>query len=65
MPTDYSDMGPLPAQVGESIAEVICRLIEADNHYFGTRPCQTCTAVSALVGRPFGCVKRVQEKNKS
>lgn len=39
----------------ESIAEVICRLIEADPHQWSKRPCPTCRAVSALLGRNFGC----------
>lgn len=37
------------------LVDAALRLIEDDPHSFGTRPCQTCTAVSALVGRPFGC----------
>ena len=39
-------------------------LIEADSHSYGTRPCATCTAVSALAGRPFGCVKRAAMSRK-
>ncbi len=31
------------------------KLIEADPHQWSPRPCQTCSAVTALVGRPFGC----------
>jgi hypothetical protein len=31
-------------------------LIQADPHSWSSRPCSTCKAVSALIGRPFGCV---------
>ena len=57
MPTH--DMGPLPESIGESIAEVICRLIDADPHQWSERPCQTCTAVSALVTRPCPLMQEV------
>lgn len=42
------------------IAEAICRLIEADPHQWSSRPCQTCTAVSALIARNFGCCGKRQ-----
>lgn len=38
-------------------------LIENDPHTWSDeRPCQTCSAVSALIGRPFGCVRKQQQK---
>lgn len=39
------------------VADAALRLIEADPHQFGKRPCQTCAAVSALINRPFGCLR--------
>ena len=30
-------------------------LIQKDPHQWGTRPCETCRAVSKLIGRSFGC----------
>lgn len=39
-------------------------LIESDPHGFSKRPCSTCQAVSAIIGRPFGCVKRAQEDKR-
>ena len=30
-------------------------LIQADPHQWSTRPCPTCRAVSAIIGRDFGC----------
>ncbi len=38
--------------------DVVLRLIEGDPHQWSSRPCQTCQAVSSLVGKPFGCNKR-------
>ena len=35
--------------------ETLARLLESDPHQYGPRPCQTCTAVSAILERPFGC----------
>jgi hypothetical protein len=35
-------------------------LIESDPHQWSPRPCQTCSAVSAILGRPFGCSKKAQ-----
>lgn len=31
---------------------------ERDPHQWSTRPCQTCAAVSELIGRSFGCYAR-------
>jgi hypothetical protein len=38
--------------------EVILRLIEADPHQWSSRPCPTCRAISGIIDRPFGCVKK-------
>jgi hypothetical protein len=40
------------------IAEAVARLFEADPHQWSKRPCQTCLAVSSLLTRPFGCIKK-------
>ena len=37
-------------------------LLQEDGHHWSNRPCQTCTAISGLAGRPFGCVKFAQDK---
>ena len=42
----------------KSGAEVVARLLEIDPHAFSTRPCQTCTTVTAVLGRDYGCVAR-------
>jgi peptide methionine sulfoxide reductase MsrB len=43
-----------------TIAEALARVLEADPHQWGHRPCSTCTAASALLGRPFGCSAKNQ-----
>jgi hypothetical protein len=37
------------------LIDAALRLIEADPHQWSPRPCATCQAVSAIVGRRFGC----------
>lgn len=39
----------------KTLAETVCRLLEADPHQWSKRPCPTCRAVSALLGVSFGC----------
>jgi len=31
------------------------RALESDLHNWGYRPCPTCSAITAALGRPFGC----------
>ena len=45
----------------QSGAEAVARLLSADPHQFSTRGCQTCSVVSALLGKPFGCVAMAKE----
>jgi hypothetical protein len=40
------------------IAELLARLVEADPHVHGPRPCASCKTISGLLDRPFGCQKR-------
>jgi predicted anti-sigma-YlaC factor YlaD len=38
--------------------------LEVDNHYFQTRPCETCRNISATLGRPYGCsAKAIRKSN--
>lgn len=39
----------------------VLRVIEADPHQWGKRPCPSCLAVSNLVGEDFGCEKKRAE----
>jgi hypothetical protein len=41
------------------LAESVASVIERDPHQYSSRPCQTCRVVSGLLGRSFGCEKRV------
>jgi hypothetical protein len=54
----------LPAEIREAALILVgaaLDLIEADPHRFSKRPCATCQAVSAIIGRPFGCIKLAPE----
>lgn len=48
----------------EQRLQVVCDLLQVDNHYWDTRPCQTCRNVTQLLGKPFGCVKKAQDRNQ-
>ena len=50
-----SDLADIP------LARVVLEMIEKDNHYWGTRPCETCQNASAFLDRDFGCVKKARE----
>ena len=41
-------------QVGLVMDSVIA-VIGIDGHQWSDRPCQTCLAVTGLIGRPYGC----------
>ena len=47
------------------IMQPILQLIEGDPHQWSTRPCSTCKAISLMIGKPFGCVKKAKEKNSN
>lgn len=42
-------------RTGSSRAEAVAKLVERDPHDFGNRPCTTCTEITRLLGRKFGC----------
>jgi hypothetical protein len=41
-----------------SLAWAALQLIQDDPHQWSSRPCQTCKAVSSLIGKPFGCLTK-------
>ena len=45
------------------LIDAIVRLIGNDGHVYGSRPCQTCQAVSSLIGYPFGCYEYQRKRN--
>lgn len=40
------------------LVDVALTMLEKDSHNFQARPCATCRAISNLLDRPTGCVKR-------
>lgn len=40
------------------LMDAALRLLERDPHSFSPRPCSTCESVSAISGRPWGCVAK-------
>lgn len=38
------------------LVEAVTDLIQADPHQWSKRPCQTCAAISTILGKPFGCL---------
>lgn len=45
-----------------TLMEASLHLVESDPHIWSTRPCATCKAVSSILGRSFGCQKKMEEK---
>ena len=45
--------------------EAVLRLVDDDNHDWSSRPCQSCNAVTALAGRPFGCVRVARQRKEA
>jgi len=41
---------------GEPVIHALAALLQADPHCWSKRPCQTCSAASAMMGMKFGCV---------
>ena len=39
--------------------------LEVDNHYWSTRPCQTCREISEVLGRPYGCYVKAGQAPKA
>lgn len=42
--------------VGRKVYWTAFDLIQNDPHQWSTRGCQTCSAITTIIGRPFGCV---------
>ena len=48
--------------------DLVLEMLDRDSHNWSTRPCQTCSAISAIARKPFGCValaSRLQKPNNS
>lgn len=46
----------------DPLAEAV-RVLNKDPHDYSMRPCPTCTAMTAALGEPFGCVAKVKAKH--
>lgn len=47
------------------IMDSVIGIIGMDGHSWSSRPCQTCLAVTGLIGRPFGCYWYQENKKRS
>lgn len=39
-------------------------MLQEDPHTWSTRPCQTCRAISGIIGEPFGCYLYAEQRRK-
>ena len=46
------------------IMDAVIEVIGVDGHQWSDRPCQTCQAVSSLIGKPYGCYWYQQRKKR-
>ena len=44
--------------------DTVLGVIQSDPHQWSRRPCETCRAVTSIIGRPFGCYKYQEERDK-
>lgn len=42
--------------------QVLFNLIQKDNHYWSSRPCQTCQKISVHIDQPFGCYSHKDQR---
>lgn len=51
------------------IMDSVVETIGIDGHMWSDRPCQTCLAITGLIGRPYGCywyqAKQAKRKSKT
>ena len=58
---DKDEAEKIVEAAANKLMSVVLGLIEKDPHLWSTRPCATCSAISEICGRSFGCVKKQQE----
>ncbi len=46
------------------LVDGILDTLQRDPHSWSTRPCQTCSIISGLAGRSFGCVLYAEQREK-
>lgn len=43
------------------LAESMAKILEANPHQWFSQPCEACMIISNLLGRPFGCEKKMRD----
>ncbi len=43
------------------LAESMAKILEANPHQWFSQPCESCMIISNLLGRPFGCEKKMRD----
>jgi hypothetical protein len=46
------------------IVEPILSLLQNDPHQWSTRPCPTCSSITTIIGKPFGCILMAEQKRR-
>ncbi len=47
------------------LTDSILELLYFDSHQWSTRPCQTCKAITGILGKPFGCDRYREGRKKA
>lgn len=65
---DKEESGEIIERSAKAAVSIIMKsvvdIISVDGHSWSDRPCQTCRAVSGLIGEPFGCYWYQEQKKK-
>lgn len=68
-PVEVEDLLQLARIIGEhekksDRLQAVADVLDGDGHTFSLRPCETCAFVTKMIGRPFGCDRRMAERAK-
>lgn len=63
--TDATDLIARMEALEKVLPAAVLDLIQTDPHQWSTRPCPTCRAITAIVGRRFGCDRYRQERHEA
>ena len=45
------------------LMDAVLDIIQRDSHQWSNRPCESCRAISGIIGRPFGCYEYQRQRN--
>lgn len=68
MGDEARDVGLAVKAASEKLLDAALKVIQADPHQWSTRPCSSCAAVTAIYGKPFGCIARAlreEDRNRA